>query len=132
MASPVIRTVLVDDDQDLLDLLSTLFEVDSRFEVVGTATSAADGLALVCSTVPDVVVIDLEMPGVSGLVLLEQIRSLALDVRTLVFSGFPDPYTLLDVLRRGADGYLDKAHAWAELLPTVLTLFHGTGTTLTA
>lgn len=132
MMTPVIRVVLVDDDQDLLDLVSTLFEVDDRFDLVGTAISAAGGLALVRSSVPDVVVIDLEMPEVSGLVLLEQVRALALDVRTLVFSGFPDPFTLLDVLRRGADGYLDKAHAWSELLPTILTLFHGTGSTLTA
>jgi DNA-binding NarL/FixJ family response regulator len=127
-----IRVVVVDDDEDVLDLIATMFEVDDRFELVAVATTARSGLDAVRTHVPDVAVVDLELPDESGLVLLDQIRGLALDVRTLVFSAFPDPFTLMDVLRRGADGYLDKAHTWSELLPTILTLFHGTGSTLTA
>lgn len=127
-----IRVVIVDDDEDVLDLIATMFEVDDRFELAAVATTARSGLDAVRAHVPDVAVVDLELPDESGLVLLDQIRALALDVRTLVFSAFPDPFTLMDVLRRGADGYLDKAHTWSELLPTILTLFHGTGSTLTA
>ena len=132
MSDHLIRVVVVDDDQDVLDLIDTMFEIDDRFELVAVATTARSGLDAVRSHVPDVAVVDLELPDESGLVLLDQIRAMALDVRTLVFSAFPDPFTLVDVLRRGADGYLDKAHTWSELLPTILTLFHGTGSTLTA
>jgi DNA-binding NarL/FixJ family response regulator len=132
MAVHPIRVVVVDDDEDVCDLVATLFDVDDRFSLVGVAGTAALGLAAVRTHVPDVVVVDLELPDESGLVLLDQIRSLGLDVRTLVFSAFPDPFTLFDVLKRGADGYLDKAHTYVELLPAILTLFHGTGSTLTA
>lgn len=132
MADHPIRVVVIDDDQDVLDLIATMFEVDDRFSLVAVATTARSGLVAVREHVPDVVVVDLELPDESGLVLLDEVRSLSLDVRTLVFSCFPDPFTLMDVLRRGADGYLDKAHTWSELLPTILTLFHGTGSTLSA
>lgn len=132
MAGHQIRVVVVDDDEDVLALIATMFEVDDRFALVAVAATARAGLDAVRTHVPDVVVVDLELPDESGLVLLDQIGGLALDVRTLVFSCFPDPFTLMDVLRRGADGYLDKANTWSELLPTILTLFHGTGSTLSA
>ena len=125
MADLPIRVVIVDDDEDVRDLLVMLLELDQRFELVGVAADAPAGLALVQDLVPDALVMDLDMPEVSGLELLESVSKLALDVRVVVFSAFPDPFTLLDVLGRGADGYVDKATAWAELLPAVANLFHG-------
>jgi two-component system nitrate/nitrite response regulator NarL len=120
-----IRVVLIDDDPDVRTLLEVLFELDDRFHLVGSAPDGVRGLDLVRDLVPDAVVVDLEMPGIDGLTVIGAVRSLMLDIRVIVFSAFPDPYTLMDVLQRGADGYLDKAAAWSELLPTLAGLFHG-------
>ena len=119
-----IRVVLIDDDPDVRTLLEVLFDLDDRFELVGAAPDGVTGLDLVRELVPDAVVVDLEMPGIDGLRVIAAVKALELDIRIIVFSAFPDPFTLFDVLRRGADGYLDKAAAWSEVLPTLAGLFH--------
>ena len=122
------RVVVVDDDEDVLELLSLMFELDDRFELVGMADNGHDGVALIDHLVPDAVVVDLDLPGVDGLAVVDHVRSVGFDVRVVVFSAFPDPFTLLEVLRHGAHGYLNKATAWSELLPLLAGLFRGVTT----
>lgn len=116
------RVVIVDDDADVRSLLEVVFEVDGRFEVVGTAIDGAQGVALVERAQPDVVVLDLRLPVMDGLTAIPLLRRCAPHARIVVFSAFPDPFTLLDVLRRGADSYIDKAMAWSDLVPTITGL----------
>ena len=123
-AAGAIRVVIVDDDEDVRDLLALMFDVDERFELVGVAANGRDGIDTVCKVVPDVVVVDLELPGVDGLGVVDFVIALELDIRVVVFSAYPDPFTLIEVLRHGAHGYLNKANAWAELLPLIDGLFH--------
>ena len=123
-AAGVVRVVVVDDDEDVRDLLALMFDVDERFELVGVAANGQDGIDTVCRLVPDVVVVDLDLPGVDGLGVVDFVVALELDIRVVVFSAYPDPFTLLEVLRHGAHGYVDKANAWAELLPMIAGLFH--------
>ena len=117
------RVVVIEDDDEVLGLLEVLFELDGRFEVVGTAASGDTGAAMVADLQPDVVILDLELPRVSGLSTLPVLRATAPDTRVVVFSAFADPMTLVDVLQLGADDYLDKATTWSELLPTIAALF---------
>jgi DNA-binding NarL/FixJ family response regulator len=119
------RVVIVEDDADLRGLVETLAELDGRFEVVGSAGDGEAGLEAVSSTQPDAVILDLELPKIDGIQLIGLIRETSPRTKIVVFSAFPDPFTLLDVLRMGADGYLDKAAAWAELLPTVAAVCEG-------
>ena len=117
-----VRVVVVDDDHDVQDLLEFMFEVDGRFQVVGRAGDGAEALSLVEQLRPDAVVLDLQLPGMGGLTALPLIRRRAPATRIVVFSAFPDPYTLVDVLQLGADGYLDKGTTWQELVPTLAAL----------
>lgn len=114
-----LRIVIVEDDEDIRLLVETQADLDGRFDVVGSVGDGEAGLAVVSRTTPDAVILDLELPKLDGLALIGLIRATSPPTRIVVFSAFPDPYTLLDVLRMGADSYLDKAAAWAELLPTV-------------
>jgi len=123
MASPA-RVVIIDDDEDVRELLSLMFDLDDRFELVGTAGNGRDGIELIDRVVPEAVVVDLELGGVDGLAVVDHVRDVGLDMRVVVFSAFPDPFTLFEVLRHGAHGYLNKATAWSELLPMLAGLFH--------
>src|SRR5438552_1811829 len=116
------RVVVVDDDPDVQDLLEFMFEVDERFVVVGFAPDANTAVSLVERERPDAVVLDLQLPGMDGLTALPLIRRRAPEARIVVFSAFPDPFTLVDVLQLGADGYLNKTATWLELIPTLATL----------
>src|SRR5207244_10558811 len=124
----VTRVVVVDDDVDVRDLLTVMIELDERFELVGVATTGTDAIDVVRRAVPDAVIVDLDLPDLDGFGVIDAVVALALDIRVVVFSAFPDPFTLVDVLAHGADGYVDKAAAWSELLPAVAGLFHATQT----
>ena len=116
------RIVVIDDDPDVSALLALLFEVDDRFDLVGVAADGRNGIDIVSELEPDAVVVDLDLPEANGLDVIVEIHADLPDTRIVVFSAYPDPYTLLDALRCGADSYLDKATAWAELVPTVAAL----------
>jgi DNA-binding NarL/FixJ family response regulator len=119
-ADPAVRRVVViDDDAELRGLIEVMLEVDARFRMVGQAGDGREGVALVDRLQPDVIILDLHLPGMDGLTALPQLRAAAPDARIVVFSAFPDPYTLLEVVGLGADAYLDKATAWSQLLTTI-------------
>ena len=114
--------LVIDDDPDVRSLIEVLFELDDRFDVVATVADGRSGVAAATELRPDVVVVDLELPDIDGLAVVAEVRANVPDARVVVFSAFPDPFTLIEVLRSGAHTYLDKATAWAELVPTVAGL----------
>ena len=114
--------VVIDDDPDVRALVEVLFEVDVRFDVVASVGAGRAGVDAVRRWQPEAVVVDLDLPDIDGMAVIAEVRSALPEARIVVFSAFADPFTLLDALRSGADGYLDKASAWAELVPTVAVL----------
>lgn len=114
--------VIVDADPDMRSLLEAMLDVDERFVLAAATSTDRDGVAAVECLLPDAVLVDLDTPRPDGLGVVQRLRRAAPAARIVAFSSFPDPVTLLEVLRRGADGYVDKATAWAELLPTVAAL----------
>lgn len=122
------RVVLIDDDEDVAVLIEAMLGDDPRFDVVGVARDGEAGVELADTLQPDAVVLDLELPGLDGIEAIPLLRQRAPGAKIVVFSAFPDPYTLLDVIERGADAYVDKAATWAQLVPAleaVCTLTHG-------
>lgn len=114
--------VLVEDDVEVRDLIAILFELDGRFEVVAEAGDGASGLDAVHRHRPSAVVLDLQLPVLPGTAAIAAMRMASPHTRIVVFSAFPDLFTLLDVLQHGADSYLDKASAWEELVAVVAEL----------
>ena len=114
--------LLVDDDPDLRDLLEVMLEEDGRFRVVGHAADGIEALRLAERQSPDVVVLDLQMPGMDGLTALPGLRARLPEARIVVLSAFPDPLTLADAMELGVDGYIDKSRSWCELIPTLAGL----------
>jgi DNA-binding NarL/FixJ family response regulator len=114
-----LRLLLIEDDADVRSLLEVMIDHDDRFELAGTAADGALGVAEAERLSPDAIVLDLELRELHGLEAIPVLRERAPRARIVVFSAFPDPFTLFDVVRLGADAYVDKATTWAELLPTV-------------
>jgi DNA-binding NarL/FixJ family response regulator len=114
-----LRVLLVDDDPDMRALLEIMLAEDGRFAVVGHASDGAEAVRLAAAEQPDVVVLDLQMPGMDGLTALPLLRKRLPRARIVVVSAFPDPLTLADAMQRGVDGYIDKSRTWCELVPTL-------------
>ncbi|MEZ0396296.1 MAG: response regulator transcription factor [Anaerolineales bacterium] len=101
--------ILICDDQAVVrDGLELLLKLERDFEVVGAASDGAEALEMVASRQPDLVLMDLKMPGMNGIEATRQIRARHPQVKVLVLTTYDDDEWLFDALRAGAHGYLLK------------------------
>jgi DNA-binding NarL/FixJ family response regulator len=103
------RVVLADDHRLILDSVRGSLEESGEFEIVGEAVNGNQALALVGRTNPDVVVLDIRMPGMDGLVCLDQIKKKSPSVKVVVLSASTDQKLIENVLKRGASAYIVKS-----------------------
>ncbi|WP_151775591.1 response regulator [Streptomyces abyssomicinicus] len=107
MADPV-KVLLVDDHQVVRRGLRTFLEVQDDIEVVGEAADGEEGVARAEELRPDVVLLDIRMPGSDGIEALRRLRALGNPARVLVVTSFTERRTVVPALRAGAAGYLYK------------------------
>ncbi|MET9727250.1 response regulator transcription factor [Streptomyces zaomyceticus] len=108
MADKRIRVLLVDDHQVVRRGLRTFLEVQDDIEVVGEASDGAEGVARAEELRPDVVLMDVKMPGTDGIEALKRLRELDNPARVLVVTSFTEQRTVVPALRAGASGYVYK------------------------
>ncbi|MFI6420393.1 response regulator [Streptomyces sp. NPDC050842] len=108
MADKPIRVLLVDDHQVVRRGLRTFLEVQDDIEVVGEASDGAEGVARAEELRPDVVLMDVKMPGTDGIEALKRLRELANPARVLIVTSFTEQRTVVPALRAGASGYVYK------------------------
>jgi PAS domain S-box-containing protein len=119
---PPIRVLLVDDHAVLLQGLRRVLDRADDVQVVGAVSSGEEAIDAVASLRPDVVVIDLEMPGIGGLAATRRIAAEPGAPRILALTSDPEEESLLPLLAAGGSGYLRKTRAPAELLEAIRTV----------
>ncbi len=124
MTGPV-RILLVDDHAVLRSGLRLLLEREEGLEPVGEAGTAEEAVRSLPRLQPDVVVIDVEMPGIGGIDGAERIRERAPGVRILVLSMHDRPQDVRRAFDAGADGYLPKAAADEDLVRAIRAVAAG-------
>ncbi|SHK68671.1 two component transcriptional regulator, LuxR family [Pseudonocardia thermophila] len=120
-----IRTLLVDDHAPFRAGLRTLLATADDIEVCGEAATGEEAVAAVVALHPDVVMLDLTMPGAGGIEATKQIVAASPHARVLVLSMSGDDHSVLAALRAGARGYLLKGAARAEILRAIRTVASG-------
>lgn len=120
-----VRILLVDDHAVLRAGLRALLEAEPGFQVVGEAGTGEEGVRLAGQTRPDVVVMDLSMPGMGGLEAVRQIAALDQGARVLVLTMHGEEEHLLPVLEAGGSGYVTKKSADEELIEAIHTVARG-------
>jgi len=100
------RLLLIDDEEVVLD--SCLAILEGAGQEVATATSGAAGMERVRAWAPDLVFVDLKMPGMSGMEVLEEIRALDPTIVCVVFTGFATIATAVEAMQKGAYDFLPK------------------------
>jgi two-component system, NarL family, invasion response regulator UvrY len=120
-----IGVLLVDDHAVVREGYRRLLERDVGLCVIGEASSAAETLRLDAQLRPDVIVLDIALPGVSGIEILRRIMSRRPDARVLMFSMYQDGIYATRTLQSGARGYLSKASAPDLLIEAVRSVASG-------
>lgn len=114
------RVLLADDHAMVLEGLKRLLEPE--FNVIGTAESGQELVSLAQELTPDVVLLDIAMPGVSGLETARQLKSALPTVRILFVTMMMEPVYVSEAFRTGALGYVLKQSAASELVSAIRTV----------
>ena len=123
--TPVVRVVLADDHPMVRYGITAVLADAPEVAVVGEAANGAELLAAVAELRPDVVVTDLDMPGMTGAEATRELRRTHPDVAVLVLTLHDDDESLFAALRAGARGYLLKGADRAELVRGILSVAGG-------
>jgi DNA-binding NarL/FixJ family response regulator len=123
-----VRIYLIDDHQAVRQAVAVMLEAsEPGFEVIGQSDDATAGIAEVLRLKPDVVIIDLKMPGMSGLSAIAEISQAAPGIRTIVFTMYDNPAYVWETINAGASGYLLKSASKDELIRAVRAVSTGSG-----
>ena len=120
-----IRVLIADDHPMVRQGLRVFLELEPDLEVVGEASDGAQAAELTAQLLPDVVLLDLVMPGVDGLTALETLAEHGLAERALVVTSFGEHRSALPALRAGARGYISKEVDPAALATAVRAVAAG-------
>jgi DNA-binding NarL/FixJ family response regulator len=119
------RIVLVDDHEVVRLGLKSLLERHPQFEVVGEASSAREALEQVAALEPDVVVMDIRLPGTSGIEACEQIVDQHPNTKVIMLTSYAEDEMLFSAIRAGASGYVLKQIASEELVKAIEAVGRG-------
>jgi DNA-binding NarL/FixJ family response regulator len=119
------RILLVDDHEVVRLGLKALLERHPQFDIIGEASSAREALELVANHHPDVVVMDIRLPGTSGIEACEEITSRFPETRVLMLTSYAEDEMLFSAIRAGASGYVLKQIGGEELVRALEAVARG-------
>ena len=125
VATTRIRVLLCDDHELVRRGLHALLDADLTLDVVGEATSADEAVEMAATLTPDVVVMDVRMPGRSGIEACRDIRSAREETRVLMLTSFADDEALFTSIMAGASGYVLKNVRGNELVDGIHQVARG-------
>lgn len=108
LAENAVKILLVDDHPMMRRGLRDLLAMEDDMDPVGEAASGQEAIRMAAELEPDLILLDLNMPGMNGLETLRQMRDQQVDARIIMFTVSDDHSDVLEALRHGADGYLLK------------------------
>lgn len=113
------KILLVDDHEIIREGLLALLERQADIEVVGAVQDGREAVEVVTKTRPDIVVMDIAMPGLNGIEATKQIIHQFPKTKIIALSAHPDKHYVTEMLRAGASGYLLKRHAFRNLVDAI-------------
>jgi two-component system response regulator DegU len=120
-----IRLILADDHPMVRQGVKRALELEDRVSVVGEATDTDSVMAMVAQMKPDIVLLDINMPGQGGLWITRQLALQYPDVKVIVFTFHDEDEYIGDALRAGAKGYLLKEADGSQLVDAILSVHTG-------
>jgi len=121
----MIRILLVDDHKMIREALRMVLEGEASMQVVGEAGDGEAALRLAEENAPDLVIMDVALPGLSGIETTRRLRARLPNVRVMALSTYLEPGVIQQMLDAGASGYISKSEAGFELLNGIACVMAG-------
>jgi DNA-binding NarL/FixJ family response regulator len=120
-----IRIILADDHRIFRDGMKALLNENTEIQIIGEASDGNELMELLKSNQPDVVILDISMPGLSGIELTKLIHNLYPEIRIMILSMHTNEEFVLNAIHAGAKAYLPKDTSKAELFEAIQSLMAG-------
>ena len=120
-----IRILIVDDHPVVCAGLTSMLAGHEEFEVVGSVACGERAVAVIRQAGPDVILLDLRMPGMDGIAVLHALKSMASPPHALILTSFEKDEDIYRAMRAGAAGYLLKDTAEAEMVTAITQVYGG-------
>src|SRR5690554_6063899 len=117
-----IRTVIIEDDKELLESISQTLMLSDEIDVVDSFTNAEDFLKHAERISADVIIMDIGLPGLSGIECMKLLKPLLPKVQFLMWTTFEDDEKIFDALKAGASGYILKTATAQQLIQAISDL----------
>ncbi|MBZ0203519.1 MAG: response regulator transcription factor [Ignavibacteria bacterium] len=125
MPENIIKILIADDHAFLREGIKKTVHDEIDMKIIGEASNANDALEMILSLQPDVVIMDISMPGKSGLDVLKDLKAMKKKYKVLILSMHPEDRFAIRALKAGAAGYLTKESAPDELVKAIRTVLAG-------
>src|SRR5687767_2424631 len=120
-----LRIVIADDHVFFRDGVRSLVEMAPDLELVGEAGTGDEAISLAARLQPDVILMDIQMPGTNGIEATRQIVQASPHIRVLMVTMFEDDQSVFTAMRAGARGYLLKGAGYDEMLRAIRAVGNG-------
>jgi DNA-binding NarL/FixJ family response regulator len=121
----MIRLLLVDDHTIVLDGIKALLSNSEEINIIGDAPDGETLFSLLKNSVPDIIIMDISLPGKSGIDLCREVKQQYPEVMVLFLSMYTSEEFVVNALKAGASGYLPKNISRGELLKAIHTIYKG-------
>jgi DNA-binding NtrC family response regulator len=126
IAAPQIKILIIDDDQDICEYMKTMLEATGGYHVQ-TLSDPTEAVELIRAELFHVLIIDLMMPGLDGITLVERIRKLDSDIAIVVFTGYPSVDTAVEALKLNVSDYIRKPFDIEEFREKIVAILKQKG-----
>lgn len=123
--APVLKVSIVEDDSVIRETLRSLFIFEDRMEPFSVHSTAEDALARLNGELPDVVIMDINLPGQSGIDCVRQLSQRCKGTQFLMYTVHDDDHRVFEALKAGANGYILKSSTPDQILEAVRELAEG-------
>jgi DNA-binding NarL/FixJ family response regulator len=125
MSNQPIRILIVDDHPVVCSGLTSMLSAHAQFQVIGSASSGEEALAMIGTGQPHVMLLDLRMPGMDGIKVLNALKSVQTPPHAIILTSYEKDEDIYRAIRAGAQGYLLKDTTESEMIAAISAVFTG-------
>ncbi len=110
-----IKLLIVDDSSLVRERIASIIKDNHQIKIVGEAADSIEAMALFSKFLPEIVILDIRLPGENGIEILKKIKNVAERTKVIILTSFPYPQYRVKCLELGAEFFLEKANAFDSL-----------------